>query len=351
MRRFLMAVALSAVTVGAPVVASAQTISARGADLRIGGRLHNQYVVSSEDGANSNFFTRRARLIVDGTFTPFVSGRLQYDLAGNNPQLVDAYVRMNFSSAFRVSIGQFKRAFDLFEVSSSTDLSLIERTGRVIGYDTCSGVGRLCSYSRLTEGLNYAGRDRGVRIDGASGQLSYAATMTNGTGTSVSDENDTKSFAGRLSLAATEDVTVSANANLHDYVDPTDENAYAFAWGADVQVGTWRDGLLVQAAAVTGDNWKSLDAMGAPSTFSTAQVAISYYAPLDGDRIVGVEPVARMSVGDPDDGIMDDGGLLFTPGFMLYFSGKNRIGVNLDYYSPSTGDGVWSFRTGTFLYF
>ena len=66
MRRFpmAMAMALSAVTVGAPAVVSAQTISARSADLRIGGRLHNQYVVSSEDGANSNFFTRRARLIV-----------------------------------------------------------------------------------------------------------------------------------------------------------------------------------------------------------------------------------------------------------------------------------------------
>lgn len=345
-------VAFFALTVGVPGAIAAQTtISARGASLVVGGRLHSQYYVSSVDGANADFFTRRARLIVDGSFTPFVSGRIQYDLAGNSPKLVDAYARLNFSSAFRVSFGQFKRAFDLFELSSSTDLSVFERTGQIMGYDMCTGVGRLCSYSRLTEGLSYSDRDKGIKIDGSSGQLTYQATMTNGTGLSGSDENDAKSFAGRVSLAATDDVTVSANGSLHDYVDPTDSNEYAFAWGGDVQVGSWRNGLLVQAAFVSGDNWKSLDAMNVPGAFTTAQVAISYYAPLDGDRIIGVEPIARMSVADPDDGIVDDGGLLFTPGVMFYFLGKNKVGVNLDYYAPSMGDGVWTFRTGTFLYF
>ena len=121
--------------------------------------------------------------------------------------------------------------------------------------------------------------------------------------------------------------------------------------GGDVQVGTWRDGLLVQGSVVSGDNWMSLDGADNPGGFVTSQVAVSFYFPIDNDRIAGVEPIGRISVADPDDGIDDNGGLLITPGFMIYFMGKNKIGFNYDYYSPATGDSVSGFRFGTFLYF
>lgn len=351
MRRSRTVLVLTALLLALPAVAEAQTsITARGADLRIGGRLHTQYGSSFVDGAASDFSIRRARLIVDGSFGEFVSGRVQADFARGG-SLQDAWIRLNFSDGFRLSFGQFKRAFDLFELSSSTDLSLIERTGQVVGYDMCTGVGRLCSYSRLTEALGFAGRDTGVKVDGASGQLSYMATITNGTGIGTPDVNDRKSFSGRLSLTATDNVVVSVNAAAKDYVDPMAESAFALAFGGDVQVGTWRDGLLVQAAVVSGENWRSLDVNDVPGSVLTAQVAASYYVPLEGDRIIGIEPVGRISVADPDDGIDEDGGLLITPGLMLYFSGKNKIGFNYDYYAPAIGDGVSMFRLGTFLYF
>lgn len=351
MRRSRTVLVLTALLLALPAVAEAQTsITARGADLRIGGRLHTQYGSSFVDGTASDFSIRRARLIVDGSFGEFVSGRVQADFARGG-SLQDAWIRLNFSDGFRLSFGQFKRAFDLFELSSSTDLSLIERTGQVVGYDMCTGVGRLCSYSRLTEALGFAGRDTGVKVDGASGQLSYMATITNGTGIGTPDVNDRKSFSGRLSLTATDNVVVSVNAAAKDYVDPMAESAFALAFGGDVQVGTWRDGLLVQAAVVSGENWRSLDVNDVPGSVLTAQVAASYYVPLEGDRIIGIEPVGRISVADPDDGIDEDGGLLITPGLMLYFSGKNKIGFNYDYYAPAIGDGVSMFRLGTFLYF
>lgn len=337
-------------TVEEPLEAQTE-ISARAATIRLGGRLHSQYQGSSVDGAINDFFIRRARIIGDLTFNDFITGRVQTDFAKGTATLLDAYVRMNFDESFRLSFGQFKRAFDLFELSSSTDLSVFERTGKIAGYDQCAGVGGVCSLSQFTEELGYSERDMGVKIDGSSGTFSYQATLTNGVGVVTPDENDGKTVAGRGSVAATDNLTVSGNISIHDYIDPMAETAHAFAWGADVELGTWRDGLHIQAGVIGGDNWEVLDASDNPESFLTAQVIASYYNPIDNDRIVGVEPVLRVSIGDPNGSAADDGGTLITPGLMLYFMGKNRVGASIDYYSPQTGDSEFSFRVGTFLYF
>ena len=335
-----------------PLPLSAQLqVSGRGASLRVGGRIHSQYTVSSIDGATNDFFFRRVRLIVDLTINDFLSGRVQPDFAGGGATLQDAYAQMNFSPEFRVSVGQFKRGFDLFELSSSNDLSLVERDGRIEGYGACRGVGSVCSYSRLTEALHFAGRDQGVRVNGSSGQLSYVAALTNGTGLNTSDENGRKSGSGRVTLQINDNVRASGQIAVHDYVDPAADDASAVAFGGDVEVGTWRDGLLVQAGLVTGDNWE-LDPVtsGAPN-FLTFQAVAPYFYPVDGDRVTGIEPVGRISWADPDTDTDDDNGLLVTPGFMVYIMGRSKIGANFDIYSPATGDKEFSFKIQSFLYF
>jgi phosphate-selective porin O/P len=353
MLRRLTWLAIAAAMMAAPSGLQAQMeISSRSASIRFGGRAHAQYTASSLGGAHNDFFFRRVRLIADVTVNDFVSARIQPDFSGGKTALQDTYVRLNFSSAFRLSMGQFKRTFDLFELSSSTDLSLIERDGRVEGFDACAGVGSICSYSRLTEKLGYAGRDQGLKIDGSSGSVSYQASVTNGTGVNVSDENDAKSFSGRLSVAASDGVTLSGNFAAHDYVDSADENELALAWAADVQVGGWRDGALLQVAVSGGDNWKSRDAQDDPATFMAAQVVASYFHEMTGNgRISGVEPLLRVSLGDPDTALDDDGGTVVTPGLMIYVGGKNKIGANLDIYSPQGGLTEFSFKVQTFLYF
>jgi hypothetical protein len=339
-------------TFSSPRALQAQTtISSRAATLTLGGRLHTQYQGSSVDGAVNDFFIRRARLIADASFNDFFVGRLQTDFSGGAAALLDAYVRLDFDDSFRLYMGQFKRSFDVFELDSSTDLSLFERDGRIPGFSACTGVGRVCSYSRLTEALGFAGRDAGVKVDGTSGTVMYQAALTNGTGVGVGDQNDGKSFSGRAGVAASEDLTVSANVGMHDYVGPATDTERAIAWGADVQWGTWRDGLLVQAAVAGGDNWAVLDPDDDPLTFLAFQAMGSFYNPVDGDRIVGVEPVLRVSVADPAGDVDDDGGTLITPGIMLYLMGKNKIGANLDYYVPQTGDSEFVFRAGAFVYF
>ena len=334
-----------------PVSIAAQLeINARGATITFGGRLQTQYAHSSLDGADNDFFTRRARMIAEVRVNDFLSGRVQPDFAGGGAALKDAYVTLDFSEAFALTIGQFKRPFDIFELASSTDLSLIERDGRIEGLSACTGVGSICSYSRFTEALDYSDRDMGVRIAGGSGALSYQASLTNGTGGDAPDENDRKSVSGRVTWAATERVSVSGQVGLHDYVDPGGD-ATAVAFGADVEVGAWRDGFHLQAAVVGGDNWLALDPQLDPATFLTWQGVASFYYPLQGERIVGVEPLARVSWGDPSLDADDDSGILLTPGVMLYVLGRNKIGLNVDYFAPQTGSSELSLKVQSFLYF
>ncbi|MDH3207344.1 MAG: OprO/OprP family phosphate-selective porin [Gemmatimonadota bacterium] len=350
LRRLARLLAVFALVLPLPLSAQLE-VSGRGADLRIGGRVHSQYSVSSIDAATSDFFIRRARLNVDVAVNDFLSGRVQPEFSGGSASVLDAYAQLDFSPGFRIAVGQFKRSFDIFELASSTDLSLIERDGRIEGYGVCSGVGSVCSYSRLTEALDFAGRDQGVRVEGSSGQLSYQATLTNGTGLNTSDENDRKSVAGRVTLDINENVRASGQLALHDYVDPAADNATAVAFGGDVEIGTWRDGLLVQAGLIIGDNWELDPVTSGPPSFLALQGVASYYVPVDGERVVGIEPLARISYGDPDTDTNDDNGLLITPGFMVYIMGRSKIGANFDIYSPATGDKEFSFKIQSFLYF
>lgn len=344
----MFAVALALVL---PSSATAQLqVTGRGATLTIGGIVQPQYGVSSLDGANNDFQIRRTRLRAEVSVNDFLSGRVLTEWGGGPGRIVDAYASLAFSEGLEVTFGQFKRAFDIFELPAPGDLPEIERDGRIEGYNACPSVGSVCSYSRLTEQLLYAGRDIGLRVGGTVGGAQYLATLTNGTGINTSDENDRKSASGRVSFGVGEDVTVSGQIALHDYVD-ADGNATALAFGGDVELGTWRDGLHVRGSVVAGDNWRDLDASLDPATFLTFQGIVTWYIPMDSERFVGIEPLGRLSYGDPNTSVDSDGGLLVTPGVMFYILDRSRIGANMDIYSPQTGDMEFAFELQTTMYF
>jgi hypothetical protein len=320
-------------------------------NVRLGGRVQAQYAHSSMESAENEFFFRRVRLRADIELNEWISGRIQPDFAGGGASLQDAYVSFGFSDAFEVTVGQFKRPFDLFDLSSSTDLSVIERDGRVEGVSVCPGVESVCSHTRIAESLLFAGRDQGVMIEGSSGQLTYSAMVSNGEGANTSDVNDGKSFSARVTLQATEDLRVSGKLAAHDYLDPADDTEQAFAFGMDAEWGTWRDGLHAQLYFTTGDNWKLLGPGADPATFRVLEGWLAYYEPLDGDRVVGIEPLVRIGHADADTDGADDAGLTITPGLMFYFGGRNKFGANLDVYRPQTGDTEYSLKLQTYLYF
>ncbi|MFQ6047553.1 MAG: porin [Gemmatimonadales bacterium] len=331
-------------------------VHSRAQEITITGRVHTQFNTTSADGEiDSEFLMRRVRLTGELHISDFVSGKVQPDFGEGKITLKDAYLRLTFDPAFRATLGQFKRPFDLFELTSSTQILVIERAGGIRGLSTCSGPGGICSLSRFTEKLGYSDRDIGVLIDGRdpSRKFRYMLSATNGAGANKDEENDRKSFGGRAEFTPMTDLRVSGNVALHDYSnDTTAADEYAVAFGGDLEWGNYTEGIHLKVGAVAGDNWRNLSATGDPSKFLTAQGIVSYKYALAENRFLGaVEPVARVSWGDPDTDASDDEGLLFTPGLVIHFTGRNKIALNVDVWSPSQGNTEWSLKVQSYLHF
>ncbi len=329
-------------------------VRSRAMEITLTGRLHAQFTTTSVDGERTTeFLIRRARFTADVRVSDLVSGRIQPDYGEGEISLKDAYVRLTFSPALRATFGQQKRPFDLFELRSSTEILVIERVGGINGVSTCMGPGGICSFSQLTEKLQYSDRDIGFWLEGQdrTGRFRYMASITNGAGANVADENGTKSLGGRVTILPTDRLAIAGNVGVHDYVDPASGNEYAVAFGGDVEYGDYSQGLHIQAGVAAGDNWQNLTASG-PSTFVTVQGIVTYKHPIVGNRYVShVEPVGRISWGEPDTDVSDDAGWLFTPGFVIYFTGRNKIAANVDIWTPSTGSTEWSLKMQTYLHF
>jgi hypothetical protein len=322
----------------------------------IGGYLQVQFNTSSVDGArSSDFLIRRARLGAQVEINDFLTVRFLPDFGAGSARISDAYARLNFSESFRVTMGQFKRPFDLFQLVSSSQILVVERTGVIRGLDDCPGLGGICSFSSFSVALGLSDRDIGVMVDGTggSGRVSYAVSVTNGNGANALDENGSKSVSGRVRVEAAPNVRIGGNIALHDYVNTaTVEDEYAMAIGADVEFGSYDGGWHGVAGLMVGDNWLDLDAGGDPSTFVTAQGILTYRAPVEGNEYVrAIEPIGRLSFGNPNTDVASDGGVLLTPGMVLHFIGRNKIEANVDVWLPDTGDTAWSLKMQTQLYF
>lgn len=367
MKRVLLRALVLLLGAAAPLSAQLR-ITARAADLTVGGLLQTQYSISSVSGtgrtdAVDDFFVRRARLQVDLRIGA-LDARVEPDFGGGGVGVgpADLFARLTLTPALKLSVGQFKRAFSIFELVSDTDLPTVERDARIEGVNHCpGGVGGSCSFSRIAQRLQYDERDIGLRIEGDLGsRLQYQATLTNGQGRNNPDVNDAKSPSARLTFGATPSVRLSAFGAMHDYVGttspevPNPPTRYARAGGVDLEVGTWRRGLHLLAAGIGGDNWLG----GTAARFWAAEAMASLYVPLpDGGTLAGIEPMLRLdrtSVDDVPGGLGSMETLTLTPGIALYVSGKNWLGINLDWYHPSDAPGVrddWSLKSQMYFYF
>lgn len=323
--------------------------------ITVGGRFHTQFNTTSAPGAwGSEFLIRRARVDALVKVNEFVSGFVQPEYAGNQALLRVAYARLDFGPALYAVIGQYKRPFDLFTLTSSVDILAIERTGDLRGVDTCAGVGGVCSFGRFMEQLEYSAPDIGVILGGAdrAGRVRYAVSVMNGTGSNLADENGTKSFTGRVVLTPVAGVQLAANVAVHDYVSvSTGANAYASAFGGDVEIGNFRRGVHVQAGLVAGANWLNSVA-GEPATFVTGQAIVTYKFPLPPSPYAeALEPLVRVSVGNPSTATPRDGGLLLTPGLVWYITGRNKLAANVDVWRPQQGAAEWGLKVQSYLFF
>ena len=318
-----------------------------GSSISFDARVHAQYEAPSAEGAVSSFFMRRAWVTLDGRYNDFVSARLQLDALGTS--VLDAWLTLNFSEAFVLNMGQFKRGLSYFWLVPNSDLPLIERDARISGVDECPGVGGVCSFGNLAFRLGLHGYEPGLNMTGRlGGRASYRVTITNGEGINTRDANNWKSTSAQLSLDLADNsrfaVYASFDETHFDY-----GSAWTPAYGVEFEAGTWRDAGHLLLGAIRGRNWK----VDRDTGFTALQALGLWYLPLpETARFEAVEPLLRLSWATTADADGDDfSGFTITPGFMLYAFGKNGISTNLDIYRSSLERTEWSLKVQAFTYF
>ena len=328
---------------------SAQEFRARGGStVTLGARVQAQFEASGYDETPSSFFIRRAWVTIDGRLNDFVSARAQYDINGD--KVLEAYLALNPSENVQFQLGQFKRAISTFWLAANFDLPLIERDGRVPGVDACPGVGNVCSFGRLTGGLGLDGYEPGILLNGRfSESASLRVTVTNGEGINAKDKNSAKSTSARLTLNTGSNSRFHAYGVMDETVDGDGDTKWVPAYGLEFELGGWRDGPHLLVSGTRGRNWRA-EAAALEHTdnvgFTAFQAMGLWYFPLsEGGSFEAIEPLLRVSWAGTQTGdrlfegdivINDDvSGLLVTPGFMLYATGRTGISTNLDIYSSS----------------
>jgi hypothetical protein len=337
-----------AVLIGAPVAAQdrpAVTVS-------LNGRMQFQWNSTSVDTVeagtpttpipSSTFETRRVRLEANVTVEEWIRGMVEADFALGRLVLKQVWMSLQVDPALVVRAGQFKKPFSLIELRSSTQNAVIERGVRIRNLEQALAVADPTQprfrnlvlpgeeYALLAA-QNYMSYDMGVELSGAYGALGWAAGVFNGTGADARDENNAKQLAARVTVAPQvgKPLRLGAGVSHSEMNFPAANSPGRSAGNAvelDAELGGFRNGLWVLAEATGGRN------LATDGTFRGAQGVVSYFLGTGTGRIEGVEPVARVSWGDPDDDIDDDAGLLVTPGINLYFFGRNRLMFNWDIY-------------------
>ena len=333
-----------------PSYALAQEFSARGGSrVVLGARVQVQYEATGEENVPGTFFIRRAWVTIDGSLNDHVGGRVQFNAQGS--AVLEAYLELKPSEAFQVQIGQFKRAMSYYWLAANSDLPLIERHGGVSGVDHCPGVGGICSFGQFTGSLGLDNYEPGILMTGrfAERRMGYRVTVTNGEGLGRKDVNTRKSVSGRLSTFFGESSRLSAYVALDETLDSRGTTMGVPAYGAELEVGTWRNGPHLLVNGLQGRNWKVDDDAG----FSAFQLMGLWYRPFpEGSALAAWEPLIRFSWASSDmDAPGSVSGTVITPGVMFYVAGRNGISANLDMYRSSDDRRHWSFKIQAFTFF
>ena len=107
----------------------AYTPAASSQDFDIRGRLHMDAFIGLQDtdAFHNGFNNRRARIGVNGTLADNWDGRIEVDFSGGGISPNDFRLRRSFSDGSRLWIGQYKVPMGLNELTSSNNITFIER--------------------------------------------------------------------------------------------------------------------------------------------------------------------------------------------------------------------------------
>lgn len=356
MRRFLAGALLFGLASGEPLSGQAA-----GSDVavRVTGRVQTQFNTTNFDSVeaggflpSATFETRRIRLAAQITIRDWITGIVEPEYALGVLQLRLAYVNLAFTNALQLKAGQFKKPFGRIFLESSLQVPAIERGLRIRGLpeslqveDTAGGrapilvdvggVPLIGEEQFILETIGYQGYDIGASLNGVVRRLRYEVGVFNGAGSDQRDDDDRKTVGARVSGVPSSrlPITLGAAAIHHSRFSPSEDGTAFEVFG---EWGTFRAPGLHLLAELVGGGTLVVD-----DSFIGAQVAAAWFQPLNG-RVEGVEPVGRVSYGDPRRDVEGDAGLLVTPGFNVYFFGRNRMSLNWDVWLPESD----RFETG-----
>ncbi len=374
----IMAVTLSALTV------SAGWLGAQTPNIRVAGRVQAQFSATDGDStsnyrpdlvATSGFEIRRLRIQADVRIGENVNMALQPSFEMGQLRLRDAYLRVGLwrspTSQVGLTLGQAKKPFNRYELTSSNTLPSIERGARFRGLS--AGPGSVAAQNNLLEYNGYIAHDIGAIADAnlLGGRAVVSAGLYNGSGESQQDVNNAKSYGLRAVGTVLQDaegrpmLRIGAGLMSRDRAVFRDTSRFTFyadsahrstAVGFDVEWGDFRPGFHFIADVTTGEgldprfskvsglpsgnrNFGNVVANAPDSAFTTFASVHAVgawrfqFEDPSGTRLVKmVEPALRVDVTDPDTDADDTGAVLVTPVVNVYFSQTTVLRAGVDFY-------------------
>lgn len=266
--------------------------------LKISGNLDLQYDYESSEENNgdkdetSTFNMRRARLVFAGDITPKFEFKLQVEMAGKSPKVLDAFAKWKLYDEFQIRIGQGKIPFTIENPYAPSYLT-IENT-MVINALSGMADDKLCPKTSFS-----GGREMGVSFMGGFIKkdgfkvINYEVGVFNGNG--INDKNDNKQMAyvGQIEIKPIKDLKIHGSAYLGSYKTETEADAERnrFAVGAEYA----STGLMVRSEYVWGttDTEKDAQLVNQKSDGFYAQAAYNINIKCKGGKTQTLIPVIR----------------------------------------------------------
>jgi Phosphate-selective porin O and P len=309
--------------------------------VKVTGRLQEQfYYYDNGDyaaavGPTSNFFTRRARIEARAALNEYVSVFIQPSFEGGRAsgvRLRDAFIDVRLTkpeakNSFTIRMGQEKRPFGRYELTSSNNLPSIERGAG-------QGLVALASNDIFTK-AGYLSHDVGAhaQLDFKLSDLrkvTLIAGAYNGQGESVRDANDSKSFGVRGTVGLTDKLDVGGSFFSHDAIVNTsattiDSSFTNSGWGVDASWGKPGDPGLY----LVGDFMSGKDGTAAEATMQGISVVGAFNIRMKSPTswLYAIEPMARFDRADPDTDTDDNATTLITVGLGFYMTSRAQFRV------------------------
>jgi hypothetical protein len=351
---------LSTMLLGMTVAIGSASAQTTYPNVKVTGRLQEQfYYFGNEDyaatvGAQSNVFTRRARIEARGQISENVAVYIQPSFEGGRNlsgvvttctgtpltcrttgrsglRLRDAYIDVRFSpeaskGALYLRAGQEKRPYSRYELTSSTNLPTIERG---------AGQGLLPRASNdLFGGAGFLSHDVGASVR-YEHKLDDTRLVTlklgayNGQGESLNDVNNKKSFGARGTFGITSKLDVGASWFAHDGIvtvgGAPDSTFTNYAFDIDASWGKPGDeGLYALAEYLHGN-----DATASKFTIQGMQALAAYNIRMQSPTswLYAVEPALRIDIADPNTDAEDDKVTTLTGVLGIYMSSRAQLRV------------------------